>query len=48
MVDIMDVYKSVNISIVTVMKTVEILKFVSGHFKTKQMSKCAVKKSLIY
>ena len=43
MVDIMDVYKSINISIGTVMKNPEILKFVPGHLKTKKMCKHAVK-----
>ena len=43
MVDIMDVYKSINISIGTVMKNPEMLKFVPGHLKTKKMCKHAVK-----
>ena len=37
MVDIMDVYKSLNISIGTVMKNLEILKFVPDYLKTKKM-----------
>ena len=36
MVDIMEVYKSINISIVTVMKNSEMLKFVPDHLKTKK------------
>ena len=44
MVDIMDVYNSLNISIVTVMENSEMLKFVSDHLKTKKMCKHAVKK----
>ena len=44
MVDIMDVYKSLNVSIGTVMKNPEISKFVPDHLKTIKMCKCAVKK----
>ena len=44
MVDIMNVYKSLNISTVTVMKNPEMLKFVPDHLKTKKMCKDAVKK----
>ena len=44
MVDIIDVYKSLNISIGTVMKNLEMLKFVPDHLKTKKMCKHAVKK----
>ena len=40
----MDVYKSLNISIGTVMKNPEMLKFIPDHFKTKKMCKHAVKK----
>ena len=43
-VDIMNVYKSLNISIGTVMKNPEMLKFVSDHLKTKNMCKHAIKK----
>ena len=43
MVDIMDVYKSLNISIGTVMKNLEILKFVPDYLKTKKMRKHEVK-----
>ena len=44
MVDIIDVYKSLSISIGTVMKNLEMLKFVPDHLKTKKMCKHAVKK----
>ena len=44
MVDIMDIHKSLNISIVTVMKNTEIIKFVLDHLKTKKMCRHAVKK----
>ena len=37
MVDIMDVYKSLNISIVTVMENPEMLKFVLDHLKIKDI-----------
>ena len=40
----MDIYKSVKISIETVMKSQEILKILSDHHKTKKMFKHAVKK----
>ena len=36
-VDIMDVYKSLNISIGTVMKNPKMLKFVSDHLKTNHV-----------
>ena len=44
MVDITDVYKSLNISIRAVMKNPETLKFVPDHLKTKKICKHAVKK----
>ena len=44
MIDIMGIYKSLNISIGTVMKNPEMLKFVPDHLKTKEMSNHAVKK----
>ena len=44
MVDIMDVYKSLNISVGTVMKNPEMLDFVPDHLKTKETCKNAVKK----
>ena len=44
MVDIMDIYKSLNISIGKEMKNPEMLKFVSDHLKTRQICKNAVKK----
>ena len=40
----MDIYKSVKISIGTVMKYQEMLKFVPDNLKTKNMFKHAVKK----
>ena len=40
----MDVYKPLNISIGTVIKNPEMVKFVSDYFKTKKMCKHAVKK----
>ena len=40
----MDVCKSLNISIVTVMKNPEMLKFVPDHCKTRKMCKHAVRK----
>ena len=43
MVDIMDVYKSVDINIGTVMKNAEMLKFVPEHLKSKKICKYAVK-----
>ena len=36
MVDIMDIYKSLNTSIGTLMKNSEMLKFVPDHLKTKK------------
>ena len=43
MVNIMDIYKSLNISIGTVMKNPEMLKFIPDHLKTKKMCKDSVK-----
>ena len=40
----MDICKSLNINIGTVMKNPEILKFVPDHLKTKKLCKNAVKK----
>ena len=48
MVDIMDIYKSLNTSIGTVMENPEILKLVSDRHKTKKVCKHAVKKCFIY
>ena len=48
MVDIMDIYKSLNVSIGTVMKNPEIIKFVPDHLKTKKMCKHAVRKLPFY
>ena len=42
MVDIVDVYKSLNIGIVTVIKNPEMLKCVPDHLKTKKMCKHAM------
>ena len=39
-----DIMKSLNINIGTVMKNTEMLEFVSDHLKTKKMCKHAVKK----
>ena len=44
MVDIVDVYNSLNISTITVMKNPEMLKFVPDRHRTKKMCKRAVKK----
>ena len=44
MVEIIDVYKSLNISIEAVMKNSEMLKFAPDHLNTKNMCKHAVKK----
>ena len=44
MIDSMDIYKSLNINIGTIMKKPEMLKFVPDDLKTKQMCKHAVKK----
>ena len=44
MVDIMGFYKPLNISIGTVMKNLEMLKFVPDHLKSKKMYKHTVKK----
>ena len=42
----MNVYKSLNINIGTVIENTEMLKFVPDHPKTKKMCKNAVKKLL--
>ena len=44
--DSMDIYKSLNIGIGTVMKILQMLKFVPDHLKTKKMCEHAVKKLL--
>ena len=44
MVDSMDISRSINISIGTVLKNPEMVKFVSDHLKTKKLCKHAVKK----
>ena len=44
MVDSTDIYKSLNINIGTVMKNLEMLKFVPNHLKTKKLCRHAVNK----
>ena len=44
MVDTMDIYKSLNTGIKTVMKNPEIIRFVSDHINTKKMWKHSVRK----
>ena len=44
MVDIIDIFKTLNISIRTVLKTPEMLKFVTDHLKNKKMFKHTLKK----
>ena len=44
MIDIMDIYSSINIIIGTAMKNPEMLKFVPDHLTTKKMCKHAFKK----
>ena len=44
MVDIVSIYKSLNICIGTVMKNTEMLKFVPDHLKTEKVCRHAVKK----
>ena len=44
MVDVIDIYKVLNISIGAVMKSPEMLKFVPDYLKTKKMCKHAAKK----
>ena len=48
MVDSMDIYKSLNICIGTVMKNPEMLKFVPDHLKTKKCLSMQLNKYLIY
>ena len=43
---IASIYKSLNISIGTVMRNLEMLKFVPDHLKTKKICKHAVKNSI--
>ena len=47
MVDSMDIYRSLNINIGTVMRNTEMLKFVSDHLKTKQMCKQMCNKAIL-
>ena len=44
MLDSMDIHKSLNNSIGTVMKNPELLKFIPDHLKSKKMCRHAVKK----
>ena len=46
--DITDIYKSAKISIWTVMKSPEMLKFVPNHLKTKKCVSMQLKNYLIY
>ena len=48
MVDSMNICKSLNISIGTVMKSPEILNFVLDHLKTKKFVSMQTKNHLIY
>ena len=48
MVDIMDICKSLNISIGTVMKNLEMLKFLPNHLKAKKYLSMQLKNYLIY
>ena len=48
MVDSMNICKSLNINVGTVMKNPEILKFVLDHLKTKQFVSMQTKIHLIY
>ena len=48
MVDSMDIYKSLNINIGTVMKNPERLKCVYDHLKTKKCASIQLKNYLIY
>ena len=45
---IANIYKSLNISIGTVMRNPEMLKFVPDHLKTKKMCKHAAKKTTFF
>ena len=44
----MDIYKSLNINIGTVMKNSEMLKFVADHLKTKKCISIQLKRYIIY
>ena len=48
MVYSIDIYKSLNIDTGTVMKNLEIIKFIHDHLETKKMRKHAVKKLHYY
>ena len=47
MVDIMDGYKSFSISIGTVIKNPQMLRFVPDHLKTKKICRHAVKNTIL-
>ena len=44
----MDIYKSLNINIVTVIKNLEMLQFASHHLKTKKYVSMQLKNYLFY
>ena len=48
MIDIMDVYKSLNISTLTVMKNPRMLKFIPDYLKTKKCVSMQLKNDRIY
>ena len=48
MVDIIDIYKSLNISIITIMKDPEMLKFVPDYINNKKCVRMKLKKYHIY
>ena len=48
MVDNMDIYKSLNTSIGTVIKNAEMLKFVTDHLKTNKCVIIQLKNFLVY
>ena len=48
MVDSIDIYKYLNINLITVTKDPEMLRFVSDFLKAKKICKHAVKKYFIY
>ena len=48
MVGSMDIYKSLNINIAVIIKSPEMLKFVSDHYKTQKCVSMQLKNYLIY
>ena len=48
MIDSMDIYKSLNISIRAVMKNSKMLKFIPDHLKTKKCGSVHFRNYLIY